>query len=245
VRLTGKVALVTNIGSENEAAIARRFVEEGAQVAGCFATGVRAGKDAPPPSVFLLDGDMSVREDADRMAKALADRFGRLDVLVTHGAGGRMLGTVLDVTERDFRDAIDGDVWSLIVLFGAMIPLMKRSGGGSIVNVASIGWQGLKGRPLRATSQGAVVTLTRSMAADHAEDHIRVNALLLGPTLISSTLPAHAEVLAGKAPLGELHTPVDVAAATLFLASDEARLITGSMLSLDAGRFLPATEPTF
>src|SRR5438046_9170888 len=137
-----------------------------------------------------------------------------------------MLGTVLDVSERDYREAMDGDLWSLLVLCSAAIPLMKQGGGGAIVNIASIGWQGLKGRPLRATSQAAVVTLTRSMAADHAEDRIRVNALLLGPTLTSKMPARPAELLASKAPLGELHKPKDVADAALFIASDEARVIT-------------------
>lgn len=239
MRLGGKVALVTDIGSENGAAIARRFVEEGAQVAACRAAGVRAGTAAAPSSVLLLEGDLSVREDAQRMVATIAERFGRLDILVTHGGGGRMLGTVQDVTEKDFREAMDGDVWSLLVLSSAVIPLMKQGGGGAIVNIASIGWQGLKGRPLRAASQAAVVTLTRSMAADHAQDRIRVNALLLGPTRTSTTPERQALELASKAPLGELHTPEDVAAAALFLASNEARLITGALLPLDAGRLLP------
>lgn len=239
MRLAGKVALVTDIGSENGAAIARRFADEGAQVAACRAAGVRAGSATPPPSVVVLGGDISVRADAQHMVDTIVERFGRLDILVTHGGGGRMLGTVLDVTEQDFRDAMDGDVWSTLVLSQAVLPLMKKAGGGAIVNIASIGWQGLKGRPLRATSQAAVVTLTRSMAADHAEDGIRINALLLGPTLTSTTPRAQAEELASKAPLGQLHTPEDVAVAALFLASDEARLITGALLPLDAGRLLP------
>lgn len=239
MRLPGKVALVTDIGSDNGAAIARRFADEGAHVAGCQGAGIRAGVAPGPASVTLLEGDMSVPAEAQRMVEAVAERFGRLDILVTHGGGGRLLGTVMDVTEQDFREAMAGDVWSVLVLSAAALPLMRKGGGGTILNIASIGWQGLKGRPLRATSQAAVVTLTRSMAADHAAEGIRVNALLLGPTLTSMTPRAQAEELARRAPLGQLHTPEDVAAAALFLVSDEARLITGALLPLDAGRLLP------
>lgn len=237
--LQGKVALVTDIGSDTGAAIARRLVEEGAQVAGCPGAGVRAGSAQAPPGVTLIEGDLRVPADAQRIVDAVAERFGRLDIIVDHGTGGRLVGTVLDVTEADFQEAMASDVWSVMALTSAALPLLRKSGGGAIVNIASIGWQGLKGRPLRASSQAAVVALTRSMAADHAEEGIRVNGLLLGPTLTSRTPPAQAEELARKAPLGQLHTPEDVAAAALFLASDESRLITGALLSLDAGRSLP------
>jgi NAD(P)-dependent dehydrogenase (short-subunit alcohol dehydrogenase family) len=238
--LKGKVALVTDIGSETGAAIARRFLSEGALVAGCPGAGVRAGSGATPPAdVPLLNGNLCVADDAQRMIATIAERFGRLDVLVNHGAGGRLVGTVLDVTEDQFREAMASDVWSVMTLCAAAIPLMTKNGGGAIVNIASVGWQGLKSRPLRASSQAAAVTLTRSMAMDHAEAGIRVNALLLGPTLTSTTPPAQAAELAKRSPLGQLHTPEDVAAAALFLASDESRLITGALLPLDGGRSLP------
>ncbi len=239
--LCGKVALVTDIGSDVGAAIARRFVAAGAVVAGCRGAGIRAGAaPTPPDGVELLEGDITAPTDCQRMIESIRARFGRLDILVNHGAGGRLVGTVLDVTEADFHEAMTGDVWSVMALSAAAIPLMRDGGGGAIVNIASIGWQGLKARPLRASSQAAAVTLTRSMALDHAADGIRVNALLLGPTLTRSTPSAQAAELARKSPLGELHTPEDIAAAALFLASDEARLITGALLPLDGGRSLPS-----
>jgi NAD(P)-dependent dehydrogenase (short-subunit alcohol dehydrogenase family) len=191
--------------------------------------------------MLVLEGDLCVPAEAQRMVDTIAERFGRLDVLVNHGAGGRLVGTVRDVTEEDFREAMAGDVWSVMALCSAAIPLMGRGGGGSIVNIASVGWQGLKGRPLRASSQAGAVALTRSMAMDHAGERIRVNALLLGPTLTSSTPRQQAEELARRSPLGQLHTPEDVAAAALFLASDESRMITGALIPLDAGRSLPVS----
>jgi NAD(P)-dependent dehydrogenase (short-subunit alcohol dehydrogenase family) len=241
VDLSGKVALVTDVGSETGAAIAARFTAAGAQVAACKAAGVRAGTSATaPPGVLILDGDLCVPADARRMVQTIAERFGRLDVLVNHGAGGRLVGTVADVTQEELHEAMAGDVWSVMTLCAATIPLMRQGGGGSIINIASIGWQGLKGRPLRASSQAAAVTLTRSMALDHAEDRIRVNAILLGPTHTSTMPAAQAAEQARRSPLGELGKPEDVAAAALFLASDDARLITGVLLAVDAGRSIPA-----
>ncbi len=239
--LHGKVALVTDIGAEVGAAIAHRFAAAGATVFGCRGAGVRAGAMLlPPDGVQRLDGDITVPADCQRMIATIRERAGRLDILVNHGAGGRLVGTVLDVSEAEFQEAMTGDVWSVMALCAAAIPLMREGGGGSIVNIASIGWQGLRSRPLRASSQAAVVTLTRSMALDHAGDGIRVNALLLGPTLTKGTPPEQALELGRRSPLGQLHTPDDVAAAALFLASDEARLITGALLPLDGGRSLPA-----
>lgn len=251
MRLPGKVALVTDIGSAGGAAIARRFAEEGAQVVACPAGGTgRTGPEASaadlPAEVVLLEGDVCAPGEAQRIVDAVADRFGRLDILVNHGAGGRILGTIMDLSRDEFDQGIAGDVWSVIVLSSAAIPLMVKSGGGSIVNITSIGRLGLKGRPLRAASAAAVSTLTVSMALDHAADGVRVNALLLGPTQAaepSSDPVAQRELLKrfrGHSPMGTLHTAEDVAAAALFLASDEARRITGAQLTVDAGRSLPS-----
>jgi NAD(P)-dependent dehydrogenase (short-subunit alcohol dehydrogenase family) len=109
------------------------------------------------------------------------------------------------------------------------------------VNISSIGRNGLKNRPLRSSSQAAVAALTASMAMDHAGDGIRINGLLLGPTL-SSRMPAEQTAeLSRRAPLGQIHSPADVAAAALFLASDESKMITGTFLTVDAGRSMPSS----
>lgn len=243
MRLDGKVALVTDVGSENGAAIARRFAVEGAQVAVCRGAGIRAGAMPSdlPPGILTLGGDIGVPADAQRMVDSVAERFGRLDVLVNHGAGGRIVGTIRDITVEDFHESMASDVWSVMVLSAAAIPFMSRGGGGSIVNIASIGRRGLSKRPLRSASQAAVSALTRSMAIDHAGENIRVNGLLLGPTRTRTMRGEQLEQLVRRSPLGRLAAPEDVAAAALFLASDDARLITGALLPLDAGRSLPTS----
>ena len=249
MRLEGKVALVTDIDSAGGAAIIRRFVKEGARVAACPAgggqpTGPASEAGAIPGDVLRLEGDVCVAADAERIVNGVVERFGRLDVLVNHGAGGRIVGTILDISREDFEQAVDGDVWTVISLSRAAIPAMAKNGGGSILNIMSIGRVGLKDRPLRATDAGALSTLTISMALDHGVQGVRVNGLALGPT--QTSLPEDPEELRallarfrGHAPLGTLHTADDVAAAALFLSSDEARAITGAVLPVDAGRSLP------
>jgi NAD(P)-dependent dehydrogenase (short-subunit alcohol dehydrogenase family) len=241
--LQGKVAIVTDAGSENGTAIARRFIEEGADVAACRGAGVRALPlpDDLPAAILRLDGDVCAPADASRMVGEVVARFGRVDVLVNHGAGGRLVGTVMDITQDDFNEAMTGDVWSVFALSSAVIPVMQKAGRGAIVNISSIGRNGLKNRPLRSSSQAAVAALTASMAMDHAEEGIRINGLLLGPTL-SKRMPAEQTAeLARRAPLGQLHSPDDVASAALFLASDESKMITGAFLPLDAGRSMPSS----
>ncbi|MPZ13704.1 MAG: SDR family oxidoreductase, partial [Chloroflexi bacterium] len=115
MRLDGKVALVTDVDSAIGAAIARRFVSEGASVVGCPAGGSqRTGPAAVPASmvadVVRLEGNVCLPDDAHRIVDAVAERFGRLDVLVQDGAGGRLVGTVHDVTQEPFREAMAGDV---------------------------------------------------------------------------------------------------------------------------------------
>ncbi|HEY3118788.1 MAG TPA: SDR family oxidoreductase [Chloroflexota bacterium] len=239
--LKDKVAIVTDIGSESGQAIAARFVAEGAQVGGCRGAGVRA-EPIPktlPDGVLALEGDIGVVADAQRMVDTVVQRFGRLDILVNHGAGGRLVGTVLDAKEEDLREVMAGDVWSVIALSAAAIPAMRKVGGGSIVNIASIARLGLSQRPLRSASQAALGALTRSMAIDHAADNIRVNSLLLGPTLTPNTPPAQREQWEKTDPMHKVATPEDIAAGTLFLASDESRVLTGALIPLDAGRSLP------
>jgi NAD(P)-dependent dehydrogenase (short-subunit alcohol dehydrogenase family) len=195
--------------------------------------------------VLVLKGNVCANGEAQRIVGEVVDRFGRLDVLVNHGAGGRIVGTILDLTRESFNTAVEGDVWSVIALSQAAIPVIAQNGGGSIVNITSIGRLGLKERPLRATDAGAVSTLTISMALDHGAEGIRVNGLLLGPTQTSEPPedPEERQALLnrfrGHAPMGTLHTAEDVAAAALFLASDESRRITGALLPVDAGRSLP------
>ena len=241
--LQGKVALVTGIDSTVGVALARRFVDEGAQVAACRAetSRPRASTAELPAQAVMLEGDPAVATDAKRMVDAVAERFGRLDILVNFGAARRIVGTVMEVSDEEFAEEMKADLRSVMVLSAAAIPLMARGGSGAILNISSIAAAGLKGRALRSSSKAALAALTRAMAQDHGADGIRVNALLLGPVLEGEPM-ARAEqpgIPVREGTLRQMPTPPDVAAAAHFLVSDEARTITGALLPVDGGRSLP------
>jgi NAD(P)-dependent dehydrogenase (short-subunit alcohol dehydrogenase family) len=243
VGLQNKVALVTGVDAAVGVAIARRLLDEGARVGACRAgTSRPAGSTADlPPDVVVLEGDIAAPADAGRIVAAVIERFGRLDILVNFGAARRIIGTVLDVSDVDFAEEMKADLRSVMVLSAAAIPVMAQGGGGAIVNVSSIAAAGLKGRALRSSSKAALAALTRAMAQDHGADGIRVNALLLGPVQEGEPM-ARAEqpgIPVREGTLKQLPTPADVAAATHFLVSDDARCITGALLPVDGGRSLP------
>jgi NAD(P)-dependent dehydrogenase (short-subunit alcohol dehydrogenase family) len=240
------VALITAATSEIGRAIAARFSAEGWVAVGCGDAGSRHS-DSPPAgagaeAVTHLGGDVRRPDDAAAVVQQVLERFGRLDALINYGAARRVVGTIMDISDEDFDEEMAADLKSVIVLSRYAIPAMARGGGGAIINLSSIANAGVKGRALRSASKAALATLTRSMASDHAADNVRVNALLLGPTLTSDIeqRPEMLKTLLADAPLGRLHTAEDVAAAAYFLSSPDSRNITGALLPLDAGRSLPS-----
>jgi NAD(P)-dependent dehydrogenase (short-subunit alcohol dehydrogenase family) len=188
-----------------------------------------------------IQADPGKARDAEIIVEKALTEFGRLDILVNYGAARRVVGTIMEITESDFGEEMAADLKSVIFLSRCAIPVMVKTGGGSIVNVSSIAASGVKGRALRSASKAALNALTISMALDHGDQNVRVNAVLVGPTLTSDMFrrPEQLKMLAAEAPLQRLHTPEDVANAVVFLASDDAKQITGVLLPVDAGRSLP------
>jgi len=245
MKLENKVSLVTGFNSETGRAIAVALAREGSKIAGCCNSSETAqdslsAVERVGGTAFLVTGDPSDPKDAEAIVKSTVDKFGRLDVLVNYGAARRIVGNVMDVTEKDFDEEMRVDLKGLITLSRHAIPALEQSGG-AIVNLSSIAGQGVKGRALRSASKAAVNALTVAMALDHGDRKVRVNAVLVGPTLTADLQkrPEQVKRLVEEAALKRLHTPEDVANAVLFLASDDARNITGVLLPLDAGRSLP------
>ncbi|NIO07288.1 MAG: SDR family oxidoreductase [Deltaproteobacteria bacterium] len=246
MKLANKVSLVTGFDSETGRAIAVALAREGSKIAGCCKSAdqgqqsLRAVEEVGGEGI-LVTGDVSETAAAETIVKATANKYGRLDILVNYGAARRIVGSVMDVTEKDFDEEMTVDLKGLIVLSRAVIPVMEKGGGGSIVNLSSIAGSGVKGRALRSASKAGVNALTVAMASDHGHQGIRVNGLLVGPTLTAQikSRPEQVKQLKGDAVLKRLHTPEDVGAAVLFFASDDSKNITGALLPLDAGRSLP------
>jgi len=246
MKLQDKVSLVTGIDSETGRAIAVTLAREGSKISGCYRSSDKAQEALQAikevgGTGFLVAGDVTQRSEAEGIVKNTVQQFGRLDVLVNYGAARRIIGTVMDISDKDFDEEMTVDLKGLIVLSRCAIPIMAEGGGGAIINLSSIAASGVKGRALRSASKAAVNALTVAMALDHGHQNIRVNAVLVGPTLTAELRqrPDQLKHLEEQAVLKRLHTSQDVGAAVLFLASDEARQITGVLLPLDAGRSLP------
>lgn len=246
MRLQNKVSLITGVDNEVGRAIAVAFALEGSKIAACCKSASQGQQtlsaiEKSAGSCVLVEGDPSKPEDAKSIVEKTVKQFGGLDVLVNFGASRRVVGTIMEITEEEFDEEMATDLKSVIFLSRYAIPVMAQKGGGSIVNHSSIAAAGVKARALRSASKAALNALTVAMALDHGPQNIRVNALLIGPTLTSDMTrnPQQLSKLEQEAALKKLHRPEDVAAAALFFASDEAKHITGVLFPLDAGRSLP------
>jgi 3-oxoacyl-[acyl-carrier protein] reductase len=248
MRLQGKTALITGAASGFGAGIARRFAAEGARVALMDLNGEGAARLARDlgPHARAIAGDVTRPADIDRaVAKARELGAGRLDIVVNNAGWTHRNKPVLEVTEEEFDRVFAVNVKSIYLMTRAVIPLMRAQGGGVILNVGSTA--GIRPRPgltwYNAT-KGAVNLVSRSLAVELAPDRIRVNALapVMGETgLLEAFMgvpdtPENRAKFIATIPLGRLSKPEDIAAAALFLASDEAEFITGVVLEVDGGR---------
>lgn len=254
-RLAGKVAVVTGGGGGIGEATARLFWEEGAAVGlldldGGAAAGAARAIDPQGTRTLGLQADLTQEPDAERAMRAIVERFGRLDVLA-NVAGVRVWGPVTEASATSWDFILDVNLRAVAYCCKYAIPEMARQGGGSIVNVSSANAiVGRKGMAQYDASKNAVLALTRSMACDHAEQHLRVNAVCPGPTLTQyhvrrraagKGIPleqAEAEMRAAGAPatlLKRQAEPREIAYAILFLACDESSYVTGATFMIDGG----------
>lgn len=255
-RLEGKVAMIVGAGSigagwGNGKATAVRFAREGASI---FAVDIR--REAADETKAIIEGeggvcvthaaDVSRSESVQGMVRACEERFGRIDVLVNN-VGIAVLGGPVEQSESDWDRVMDTNVKSMFLTCKYVLPVMERNGGGSIVNIsslASVRWAGVPYVSYSA-SKAAVNQLTSVVAMQYARRGIRVNVILPGlmntPTFVEP-LKAHYEnidemvrIRNEMCPTGSMGDAWDVANAALFLASDEARYITGTQLIVDGG----------
>jgi NAD(P)-dependent dehydrogenase (short-subunit alcohol dehydrogenase family) len=185
--------------------------------------------------------DVSDVDCVDGLVGQTVQAFGGIDVLC-NCAGILSFGTVVDTTPDVWRRVMGVNLDGTYLCCRAAIPQMIKRGGGAIVNVSSsTGAHDAKGKTAAyVTSKGGVTLLTKAMAIDHAKDHIRVNAIAPGPTdtaMLRDNLPEAArETFAKTFPMKRLGKPEELAQAMLFLASDEASFVTGTILAVDGGQ---------
>jgi 2-keto-3-deoxy-L-fuconate dehydrogenase len=247
--LAGKIALVTGAGSGIGAAIAQRFARQGAHVvladlrletAEEVAAGLRtAGLAAEARAV-----DVSDALAAEDLARAHLAAHGHLDVLV-NSAGVGCVGTVVQSTADDLDRLHAVNVRGVWNLCRAFLPSMIARRQGSIISLASVGGLvGIRDRAAYCATKFAVVGLTKSMALDHARDGVRINCLCPGRVetpFVSARLAEYPDPAAARRemeqsqPVGRMARPEEIAAAALYLASDESRFVTGCALAIDGG----------
>jgi len=243
MKLQGKVALVTGFGSGLGQAIAIMFAKEGAAVAGISKTEAKGLETAAiiekaGGKALFRAGDVC---DSAQLAALIGDtvkRFGGLDILV-NSAGVRTNGSITEITEDDWDRTLDTNLRAVFVASRLAIPEMQKRGGGVILHIAArSGMLGQAGRAAYCASKGGMVTLTEAMAMDHAKDKIRVNCICPGPTrtpMVDTSTPEKIARYKTRVPIGRIGEPEDVAYAAVYLASDEASMVTAAILPVDGG----------
>ncbi|CAM5527071.1 3-oxoacyl-[acyl-carrier protein] reductase [Aquamicrobium terrae] len=245
-RLKDKVAVVTGAASGFGAGMVRRFAQEGAKVvvADMNAKGAERVAGEIGKAAIWTQTDVSQAAEFDEMVGAALDAFGRIDIMVNNAGYTHRNGDMLKVDEETFDLITAVNMKAIYHAVRAVVPVMEKQGGGVIITTASTA--GIRPRPGLTwynASKGWAITATKSMAVELAPKNIRVNCLcpVAGETgmlerFMGADTPEIREKFRASVPLGRLSTPLDIANAALWLASDEAAFITGVALEVDGGR---------
>lgn len=252
MNLSGKTALVTGGGSGIGAAITRRLVNDGAKV--CI-TGRRPEKleetvtSLPEGSVVTCPGDVSKIEDIKRIVAKALEFDGKLDILVNNAAIEAM-GPVTALDPGDWQQALDINLTGPFMLMKEVIPCMIENGGGSIINIASLGGiRCLPGMPAYCATKAALIMLTKQVAMDYGPQKIRCNVICPGATRtemnkllvtpiaekLGTDIEGGYKYFTKNVPLRRAAQPDEIAGLCSFLASDDSLYMTGSELLIDGG----------
>ena len=252
MNLKGKTALITGGGTGIGAAIAKRFVADGAKICITGRRGEMLDKVAqslPEGMAATCSGDVSKYEDVERMVETALKFGGRLDVLVNN-AGIDPGGTVTDLDIELWKKVIDINLTGSFLAMKASIPHMIEKGGGSIINISSLGGlRCLPGMAAYCTTKAAINMLTRQAALDYGRFKVRCNAVCPGATrteMLEEALSPLTEVLktdvngvfdciSSNVPLHRVASPDEISGICSYLASDDSSFMTGSVLLIDGG----------
>lgn len=251
MRLSGKVAVITGCASGQGRAAARLFAREGAQLGLAdwnLDEGSELARDLEGEGHEVLFDQVDVQDTSavDRFAQAVLTRFGRVDVLYNNAgvsfSGPYKVGTVLDTPEADWDAVISVNLKSVYLMMRAFLPGMIDRRTGSIVNTSSTNaLVGMVNNDAYTASKAGVLAVTRSTAVRFGKYGVRANVIVPGPVdtpMIAEILmrPGAREATEAMTALRRLGRPEEIAAAALFLASDESSFMTGSVLVVDGGQ---------
>jgi len=245
-RLADKVALITGAGTGIGRCTAELFAQEGARVAVLDIAGAAAEETAhrivqAGGAAIALQTDVTDPDSVQAAVRRVVEAFGRLDVL--HNNAGGSTGqdsNVVDVPLEEFWRAIKLDLFGTFLGCRFGIPEIARAGGGSVINMASnVALMGFPGRDCYTAAKGGIAALTRSLAVEFAPQRVRVNAIAPSVTRTERVVALMAGNQAVRK-IADMHLlglgePLDVAYAALYLASDEARITTGTIMPVDSG----------
>jgi len=249
-RFNEKTVLVTGAASGIGLAAARRFLDEGARVVMLDIDGDKlkeAAAGLPQDRIVVQIGDTAEKATASAAVKAAVDKFGALHILVNN-AGMATEGDITKTSEEDFERVMAVNVSGYYHMAKAAMPELVKTRGSIVMTSSVSGLGGDWNLFAYNTSKGAVSNMVRAMAMDAAKDGVRVNAVNPSFTRTGMTedMVSDAELVAKfneRMPLGAPEDPEGVAAAMAFLASDDARLITGVNLPVDAGLMASNGQP--
>ncbi len=249
-RLSGKVAFITGGGTGIGRACALAFAAEGAQIALAGRrkeplAAVKREIESSGGNVLAVTCDVADHKAVDAAIARVVLHFGHLNVIVNN-AGAVMVGTAEETSEEDWSRVLATNLTGTFLVSRAAIPALRKSGGGSIVNIGS--YLGIVARRQRAAycaAKAGVAGLTRAMALDHAQDNIRVNCVC--PAIVETEMAllslskardpeATRKQRIAELPLGRFGKPEDIALMALYLASDESSWVTGTVIPIDGGQ---------
>ena len=251
MRLADKVAIITGGGSGMGKATAHLFAREGAKVVIAQRTDSQGEETAAAINssggeAIFIHTDVALAAQVERLMMASLDKFGKIDILFNNAGVGLKPTPVEDIDEVDWDRIYAVNVRGVFLGGKYAVPVMKKAGSGVIINNASIG--AVRPRAQRsayASSKAAVIMLTKALALELAPNNIRVNCInpvFTDTPFISRVVPEgrtleeHKKAIGSTIPLGRIAEPEDIAYAALYLASDEASMVTGICLDVDGGR---------